>query len=244
MITEASADDSDGGLASYQLVLRDALAILEKRSNTPAFRNMNEVEIVQRLLHEWRHKSPILGTCFLHDTDEAFELAEYPRREFTMQHNESDAAFIRRLLSRRDPAAYRLYIEARKLWRSKQAWVLTREENAKILKDVSTAADMGDWGARALMAHFYLYGLGGLETNKVLDPVPEKAIEIERMAVAAGQPWGFYDLGVAYEHGYGDVPQDTDLAWAYYLRAAELGSPDAQMALASAYGDARRFEDE
>ncbi|MET0267348.1 MAG: sel1 repeat family protein, partial [Duganella sp.] len=49
---------------------------------------------------------------------------------------------------------------------------------------------------------------------------------------------------VAYEHGYGGVPQDIDLAWAYYLRAAELGSPDAQMALASAYGDARRFEDE
>ncbi|MET0266525.1 MAG: type VI secretion system Vgr family protein [Duganella sp.] len=101
IITEASAGDSDGGLASYQLVLRDALAILEKRTNTRVFRNMNEVEIVQRLLNEWRHKTPILGACLVHDTDQAFELAQYPRREFTMQHNESDAAFIRRLLSRR-----------------------------------------------------------------------------------------------------------------------------------------------
>lgn len=144
----------------------------------------------------------------------------------------------------REPDAFHLYIEARKLWRSKRAWLFTREENAKILNDVKTAADMGDWGARALMAHFYLNGLGGLDKNKVLGPLPEKAIEIERMAVKAGQPWGFFDLGVAYEHGYGGVPYDETLAWAYYLRAAELGSPEAQMALASAYGKARRLEDE
>jgi len=101
IITEASSGDSDGGLASYQLVLRDALAILEKRSNTRVFRNMDEVEIVQRILNEWRQKSPILGTCFKHETNDAFCQRSYPKREFTMQHNESDAAFIRRLLKRR-----------------------------------------------------------------------------------------------------------------------------------------------
>ena len=101
IVTEASSGDSDGGLASYQLVLRDALSILEKRINTRVFRNMDEVEIVQRILNEWRHKSSILGTCFKHEVDEVFHLREYPKREFTMQHNESDAAFIRRLLKRR-----------------------------------------------------------------------------------------------------------------------------------------------
>jgi len=101
IVTEASSGDSDGGLASYQLVLRDALAIMEKRTNTRVFRDMDEVEIVQRILNEWRHKSPILGTCFKHEVDEAFHIREYPRREFTMQHNESDAHFIRRLLKRR-----------------------------------------------------------------------------------------------------------------------------------------------
>nr|WP_229260635.1 type VI secretion system Vgr family protein [Duganella alba] len=101
IVTEAASGDSDGGLASYQLVLRDALAILEKRTNTRVFRNMNEVEIVQRLLNEWRQKSAILGTCFKHETDEAFGQRTYPQREFTMQHNESDASFIRRLLKRR-----------------------------------------------------------------------------------------------------------------------------------------------
>ncbi|MYN42854.1 type VI secretion system tip protein VgrG [Duganella sp. FT109W] len=101
IVTEASSGDSDGGLASYQLVLRDALAILEKRTNTRVFRSMDEVEIVQRILDEWRQKSPVLGICFNHEKDEAFDLRTYPKREFTMQHNESDAAFIRRLLKRR-----------------------------------------------------------------------------------------------------------------------------------------------
>jgi type VI secretion system secreted protein VgrG len=101
IVTEAASGDSDGGLASYQLVVRDALAILEKRTNTRVFRNMDEVEIVRRILNEWRRKSPILGTCFKHEVDEAFGQRVYPKREFTMQHNESDAAFIRRLLKRR-----------------------------------------------------------------------------------------------------------------------------------------------
>ncbi len=101
IITEASSGDSDGGLASYQLVLRDALAILEKRTNTRVFRNMDEVEIVQRILNEWRHKNSVLGLCFKHEKDDYFDMLTYPRREFTMQHNESDAAFIRRLLKRR-----------------------------------------------------------------------------------------------------------------------------------------------
>ncbi|WP_373924984.1 type VI secretion system Vgr family protein [Duganella vulcania] len=101
IVTEACSGDSDGGLASYQLVLRDALALLEKRNNTRVFRNMDEVEIVQRILNEWRQNNSILGVCFKHELDEFFTIREYPQREFTMQHNESDAAFIRRLLKRR-----------------------------------------------------------------------------------------------------------------------------------------------
>lgn len=94
------------------------------------------------------------------------------------------------------------------------------------------------------MENFYLEGLGPLETNKVLDKDPVKAVEIARIAAAALQPWGLYDLGVAYEQGYGDVPHDQNLAWAYYLKAAQLGSPEAQMALASAYREAGQHTDE
>ena len=144
----------------------------------------------------------------------------------------------------RDPAAYRLYIEARKIWRSKIGWQLTRDETTRILTDVKKAAELGDWGARALMARFYLRGLGILESNHVLDADPVKSVEITRMAAEAMQPWGLYDLGVAYEHGYGGAHYDIELAWAYYLKAAQLGSPEAQMALAQAYIEAGRLDDE
>jgi len=144
----------------------------------------------------------------------------------------------------RDPAAYRLYINARKLWRSKIAWQLTRQEALSILHDVQDAANQGDWGARALMAYFYLHGLGPLDTNHVLDPDADKLVQILRSAVAAGQAWAHYDLGVAHEHGYGGAALDDQIAWAYYLKAAELGSPEAQMALASAYLKVQRHDAE
>ena len=144
----------------------------------------------------------------------------------------------------RDPAAYRVYINARKLWRSKIEWQLTRQEALSILHDVQAAANQGDWGARALMAYFYRTGLGPLDTNHVLDPDADKLVEILRSAAATGQAWGYYDLGVAHEHGYGGAAQDEQIAWAYYLKAAELGSPEAQMALASAYLKAERDDAE
>ncbi|WP_305824608.1 SEL1-like repeat protein [Massilia brevitalea] len=144
----------------------------------------------------------------------------------------------------RDPAAYRLYINARKLWRSKIEWQLTRQEALSILHDVQAAANLGDWGARALMAYFYRTGLGPLDKNHVLDPDADKSVEIVRSAVAAGQAWGYYDLGVAHEHGYGGAAQDKQIAWTYYLKAAELGSPEAQMTLAEAYLKAQRRDAE
>ncbi|WP_229417201.1 tetratricopeptide repeat protein [Massilia sp. Root418] len=144
----------------------------------------------------------------------------------------------------RDPEPYQMYIEARNRWRSKIAWQFTKDELTQILADVRAASDKGDWGARALLAHFYLYGLGPLPKNKVLDQDEFKSVAIARMAVEAGQPWGYYDVGVAHQYGYGGAYYDWDIAWAYYLRAAELGSPDAQMALAEAYRDAGRHDAE
>jgi hypothetical protein len=144
--------------------------------------------------------------------------------------------------TQRDPEAYRIYIKARNLYRSKVEFQFTREELLGILADVRLAADKGDWGARALLAHFYLHGLGHLDTNKVLDSEPEKGVQIVRQAVAAGQAWGYYDLGVAHQYGYGGAAMDEAISWAYYLRAAELGSPDAQMALADAYEKAKEKE--
>jgi type VI secretion system secreted protein VgrG len=99
IVAEAAAGPADGGLATYHLVVRDALAIMELRSNTRVFRNLDEVRITRLILDEWRNSNPVLARSF--DFDLSRLLRSYPAREFTMQHNESDADFLRRLWKRR-----------------------------------------------------------------------------------------------------------------------------------------------
>lgn len=104
IVTEARAGDADGGLAAYELVLRDVFAVMDKRTNARVFRYQNELEIVQALCDEWRHANTVLGAAFELELDPLFDLRQFPPREQTMQHNESDAAFVRRLLRRRGVA--------------------------------------------------------------------------------------------------------------------------------------------
>ena len=98
IVAQASAGQSDGGLATYQLIVRDALALIEQRINTRIFRDMNAVDISVALVREWRNINPILAKAFDIDTSGIAE--RYSAREFTKQHNESDAAFLRRLWKR------------------------------------------------------------------------------------------------------------------------------------------------
>jgi type VI secretion system secreted protein VgrG len=99
IVVQAGAGQSDGGLATYELVVRDALALMEHRINTRVFRNRNELDISEVILDEWRQNNPVLAKAF--DVDWSHITGTYPAREFTMQHNESDAAFLRRLWKRR-----------------------------------------------------------------------------------------------------------------------------------------------
>ena len=101
IVMEAASGQSDGGLATYQLVMRDALSVMESRVTTRVFRDKNELEIIQILVDEWRRRIPALATCFDLIIDSGLTHRPGPRRQFTMQHNESDSDFIRRLLQRR-----------------------------------------------------------------------------------------------------------------------------------------------
>lgn len=185
------------------------------------------------------------GVFFSYIKESALHALPYGFKKFSLNEPLPRCArWKEHMPASRDPAAYLLYIEARKLWRSKIEWQLTRNEATRILTDVGKAAELGDWGARALLAHFYLEGLGPLEKNEVLKPDAYKAVDIAHVAAKAMQPWGLYDLGVAYEHGYGGAHYDVELAWAYYLKAAQFGSPEAQMTLAQAYRNAGRPMDE
>ena len=98
IVAEAAEGQSDGGLATYQLTVRDAFALLDKTCNTRVFLNRSEVDITAILLKEWRIANPVAATVFEFDLR---NLKSYPARPFTMQYNESTAAFLRRLWKRR-----------------------------------------------------------------------------------------------------------------------------------------------
>lgn len=101
VVTGALSGHSDGGLATYQLVIRDALSLMEKRLNTRVFRDLSELDIIQTLIAEWRTSNPVFASTFDLEVDVGLQNGKLARREFIMQNNESDAAFIRRLLQRR-----------------------------------------------------------------------------------------------------------------------------------------------
>jgi type VI secretion system secreted protein VgrG len=106
IVTEARAGNYDGGLAAYHLVVRDALAIMEKRVGNRIFRYQNELDIVRVLFDEWRHSNVVFAGAFEYELDPLFDMRQFPAREQTMQYNESDAAFVRRLLKRRGVSWY------------------------------------------------------------------------------------------------------------------------------------------
>ena len=101
LVTEAASGQSDGGLATYQVVMRDALSVLENKVGTRVFRDKNELDIVQLLVAEWQKKVAVLGASFDLAVDASLAARRLPKRQFIMQHNESDADFVRRLLQRR-----------------------------------------------------------------------------------------------------------------------------------------------
>jgi len=98
IVAAASEGQGDGGLATYQLIMRDAFALLDKTSSTRVFRNASEVDITDILLKEFRQANPVAARAFAYDLG---SLKSYPQREFTMQYNESTGAFLRRLWKRR-----------------------------------------------------------------------------------------------------------------------------------------------
>lgn len=101
IVAEASQGESDGGLATYQLVMRDALAILDLGVNTRVFLNQTELDVVKTVLGEARRDNPALAATFEFEVETTLSLREYPARRQIVQYNEGTGAFLRRLLQRR-----------------------------------------------------------------------------------------------------------------------------------------------
>jgi len=84
IVTDARAGQSDGSLATYQLTMRDALSVLEGRTNTRIFRTLSVPDVIEKLLGEWQKKSPALARAFDFDLS-SLDRAKYPVRETLLQ---------------------------------------------------------------------------------------------------------------------------------------------------------------
>ncbi|WP_343028490.1 type VI secretion system Vgr family protein [Massilia sp. MP_M2] len=101
IVATASAGESDGGLASYQLLMRDALAILDLDVSTRVFLDQTELTVVKTVLGEARRANPGLAAMFEFELETALSLRDFPVRRQIVQYNEGTGAFVRRLLRRR-----------------------------------------------------------------------------------------------------------------------------------------------
>lgn len=82
IVAQAAAGRSDGGLATYELVVRDALALMEYRTNTRVFRNQNELDITEIILREWRQNNLVLAKAFDVDWSHVEGYMEMLKRTF------------------------------------------------------------------------------------------------------------------------------------------------------------------
>ena len=100
IIAQASSGESDGAISSYRIILCDVMTIMEQRVNTRVFRRLSWPQIVIIVLKEWLQIHSAQAGAFDYEFADGFRLENYPEREQTIQFNESDAAFVRRLLGR------------------------------------------------------------------------------------------------------------------------------------------------
>lgn len=100
IVTAAASGHSDGGIASYKLTVRDALSVMDATRTTRVFRDKSELEIIELVLKEWQRNNPVIASTFDFDIHSGLLNRNLPKRALTMQLNESDASFVRRLMQR------------------------------------------------------------------------------------------------------------------------------------------------
>ncbi len=103
VVTAVQSTGSNGGFATYRLVIEPALALLAQRRCSRVFQDMNVVEIVRTILDEHAASNPIIAAAFA--LDPQLE-TEYSARSYCLQYRESDLGFIQRLL-REEGISYR-----------------------------------------------------------------------------------------------------------------------------------------
>lgn len=96
IIIGASQGQSDGALCLYKLTMQDATSLWHKRRNSRVFMNKSAVEIIEIIFKEWQNKSSLFAASL--QLDSSGLTKNYDIRPFSMQSNESDYAYLTRLM--------------------------------------------------------------------------------------------------------------------------------------------------
>lgn len=96
IITGASQGQSDGAFSLYRLTMQDPTSLWHKRRNSRVFMDKSAVEIFEIIFREWLSKSSLFASSLKLDTSGLTKT--YDIRPFSMQLNESDYAYLTRLL--------------------------------------------------------------------------------------------------------------------------------------------------
>lgn len=96
IVTGASQGQSDGAFSLYRLTMQDATSLWHKRRNSRVFMNKSVVDIIEVIFKEWQSKSPLFASSLQLDTSSLTKT--YDIRPFSMQSNESDYAYLTRIM--------------------------------------------------------------------------------------------------------------------------------------------------
>ena len=96
IVTGASQGQSDGAFSLYRLTMQDATSLWHKRRNSRVFMNKSIVDIIEVIFKEWQSKSPLFASSLQLDTSGLTKT--YDVRPFFMQSNESDYAYLTRIM--------------------------------------------------------------------------------------------------------------------------------------------------
>ncbi len=94
-------------------------------------------------------------------------------------------------------------------------------DNEKAAQRWTEAAVLGHWKAQLNLAGLYLQGLG-------VPQDADKALELTEDLMRKGVPAAWDNMGAYYMGGVGPLKQDATVAYAFWQKAADMGSMAAQ----------------
>ncbi|MCD9088149.1 type VI secretion system Vgr family protein [Stenotrophomonas sp. SY1] len=96
IVTVAGKREGTGSFATVELQVESALSLLDRRRTCRVFQDQSVPQIVTTILDEHRQRNPAIAAAFTHTRELQ---RSHPVRSYCVQFNESDLAFIDRLLA-------------------------------------------------------------------------------------------------------------------------------------------------